>query len=612
MKTMKAGRAPGLCAAVLLVACAWLPAVAGEGIEDRLADLMAEHGTVGLAVVVARDNAVVYRASLGWKDLENRIPLATGDMFRIASISKSFAATSILQLAEQGRLSLDDDVGDLLGFRVRNPAYPDRPVTLRMLLNHTSSITDGPRYGSLDFIDPGAGGAWQDSYADRAPGEGYEYSNLAYNMVGAIVERASGERFDIYVQRHVLQPLGLQGGHLVDTLDAGRLARIYRWREGEGFVRSDAAYAPLGAGLDDYAIGYDAPMFSPTGGLKISASDLATYMLMHMNQGEWNGVRILAEEDARAMQVPTVTIDGDAGYGLALRTDRALVPGETLTGHTGSAYGLYSSMFFDAQRKYGFVVMINGTRDPEVRDEVNRALHAHFIAGSTAAASGATAPDATAPGATVSGAASMEEAGMVDIRSLVPAMSQAIAYAGADNFVGAPVDGYEAPRCWLKHEAAEALARVETALHARRMRLHVFDCYRPVRAVAHFMRWVQDTEDLGTKASHYPDLDKPQLLDGYIAEVSGHSRGNTVDLTLLRCDDQGVACEPLDMGTGFDFFGTRANTDSPEVDATQLANRHLLREAMEAGGFRNYPMEWWHYSFHTGAGTGPLYDVPVR
>ena len=174
------------------------------------------------------------------------------------------------------------------------------------------------------------------------------------------------------------------------------------------------------------------------------------------------------------------------------------------------------------------------------------------------------------------------------------------------------MDGYEAPRCWLRREAAEALARAEASLRARKLRLHVFDCYRPVRAVAHFMRWVNDAGDVATKATHYPDLDKPQLLDGYIAEVSGHSRGYTVDLTLMRCDDRGAACAPLDMGTGFDFFGTRANTDSPEATPEQRANRHLLRDAMQAAGFGDYPMEWWHFTFRTGAEPGPLYDVPVR
>jgi len=376
----RAGRALWLCVAfVLSLACA-LPAFA-QDIEARLGQLMAEHDAVGLAVVVVRDNAIVYTKALGWKDRENKLPLAEDDLFRIASISKSFTVTSLMQLVEQGKLSLDDDVGDLLGFRVRNPAYPDKMITLRMLLNHTSSITDGDNYGSLDFIRPDAGKAWRDSYADRAPGAGYEYSNLGYNMAGTILERVSGERFDAYVKAHVFDPLGLQAGYLPEALDADRFAQIYRWREGKGFVRSDRAYAPLGERLDGYTMGYDAPMFSPTGGVKISAPDLAKYMLMHMNLGEWNGVRIISAEHAKQMQTPTVDVDDSSRYGLALRTDSALVPGVVLTGHTGSAYGLYSSMFFDPAEKYGFVVITNGARDAEeFRAEVNRTLYRHFIA----------------------------------------------------------------------------------------------------------------------------------------------------------------------------------------------------------------------------------------
>ncbi len=211
----------------------------------------------------------------------------------------------------------------------------------------------------------------------------------------------------------------------------------------------------------------------------------------------------------------------------------------------------------------------------------------------------------------LSPARTMEEAGLVDIRTLVPDLSQDIRYFGSDNFVGARVDGYDAPRCWLKREAAEALARVEADLRKRHQRLRVFDCYRPARAVAHFMRWAQDPADLKTKFAHYPDLDKPALLGGYIAPVSGHSRGATLDLTLLQCDDRDADCTPLDMGTAFDVFGTKANTDSPLANGAQRDNRHFLRDAMAAQGFSNYPMEWWHFTFQPEPTPGLLYDVPI-
>lgn len=367
-----------LCTVFLLSWLVTAPALSAD-IEKRLGALMAQHDVVGLAVVVVKDNAVVYQNSQGWKDRDASVPLEEGDVFRVASISKSFAATSILQLVEQDRLSLDDDVAELLGFPVRNPRFPDRVITLQMLLNHTSSITDSQRYGSLDIINPDTNQSWRESYSEHAPGKQYEYSNLGYNMVGAIIEQASGERFDKYVREHVLDPLELYGGHWPDVLDADRFAQIYRYHDGEGFVRSDAAYELLAGRLEDYRMGYSAPVFSPTGGLKISALDLAKYMLMHINLGEWAGARILSQEDAALMQMPSVKIDEGADYGLALRINRTLIPGATLVGHTGSAYGLYSSMFFDAVGKYGFVVITNGTRDPDVRTAVNRALYGYFI-----------------------------------------------------------------------------------------------------------------------------------------------------------------------------------------------------------------------------------------
>ena len=215
------------------------------------------------------------------------------------------------------------------------------------------------------------------------------------------------------------------------------------------------------------------------------------------------------------------------------------------------------------------------------------------------------------PAPILSPATTMQDAGMVDIRTLVPDMSQDIRYFGRDNFVGAPVDGYEAPRCYLKREVAEALARVERNLRERHQRLRIYDCYRPARAVAHFMRWAADPTDTRTKATHYPDLDKPDLLKGYVAPVSGHSRGATLDLTLLQCDASGADCNALDMGTEFDFFGTKAHTDSPEASDAQRANRHLLREAMARHGFNPYAMEWWHFTFRPEPTPTTLYDVPV-
>ncbi|MDO1528490.1 M15 family metallopeptidase [Fulvimonas sp. R45] len=204
------------------------------------------------------------------------------------------------------------------------------------------------------------------------------------------------------------------------------------------------------------------------------------------------------------------------------------------------------------------------------------------------------------------------QAGLVDIRSLVPDIAEDIKYAGSDNFVGRPVHGYLAPKCLLLRPVAQALARVEHELRARHERLKLWDCYRPARAVADFVHWAHDLSDQRTKPQHYPNLDKSQLLGVYIASVSGHSRGATVDLTMERCAADGTHCAPLDMGTGFDWFGVRAHTDAPGISAAQLANRHRLRAAMEREGFENYTMEWWHYTLSPEPAPHTLYDVPVQ
>jgi D-alanyl-D-alanine dipeptidase len=199
---------------------------------------------------------------------------------------------------------------------------------------------------------------------------------------------------------------------------------------------------------------------------------------------------------------------------------------------------------------------------------------------------------------------------LVSIQSFVPDIDLDIRYAGSRNFTGAPVPGYDAPRCLLLRPAAEALARADAALRPQGYRLRIFDCYRPRRSVQAFMAWIDAPDDPVAKAAYYPNLDKRALRGDYIAPTSGHSRGATLDLTLLRCD--AGACAPLDMGTPFDFFDPSANTEAPGITDAQRANRKRLVEAMRAAGFRNYPMEWWHFTLDPEPAPGVAYDIPVR
>jgi D-alanyl-D-alanine dipeptidase len=201
---------------------------------------------------------------------------------------------------------------------------------------------------------------------------------------------------------------------------------------------------------------------------------------------------------------------------------------------------------------------------------------------------------------------------LVDATRFAPSLGVEMRYAGPDNFVGAPVDGYEAPRCLLSEPAARALGRVDAALRPEGLGLLVYDCYRPQRAVDHFVRWAAQPGDASTRARWYPAVPKDELFArGYIARRSSHTRGSTVDVTLARLEPDG-ARRALDLGTPFDFFDPRAHTDSEAVPPEARRLRRRLRAAMDAAGFENLPQEWWHYTLRDEPYPDTYADVPVR
>ncbi|MHC8287509.1 M15 family metallopeptidase [Pseudomonas sp. XS1P51] len=220
---------------------------------------------------------------------------------------------------------------------------------------------------------------------------------------------------------------------------------------------------------------------------------------------------------------------------------------------------------------------------------------------------------------------------MVYVRTIDPGIEQDIRYASAHNFTGHPLDGYAAPECLLSLEAAKALARVQTALRSEGYGLKVFDCYRPTRAVADMGRFATEPGD-PRKAEFYPRVDKKDFWRlGYVARVSNHSKGSTVDLTLtapqaLPAETWTPAAPPvdctapyeqrwhdgaLDMGTGFDCFDERAHTNSALINATARENRQRLNSAMEKEGFTGYSAEWWHFTYTRDDTLKSVMDFPI-
>ncbi len=221
--------------------------------------------------------------------------------------------------------------------------------------------------------------------------------------------------------------------------------------------------------------------------------------------------------------------------------------------------------------------------------------------------------------------------GFVYLRDLAPTIRQDIRYAGMHNFIGRPVEGYEAPECVLTAAAAQALVRVQNALARSGLALIVWDCYRPARAVADFLRWMSDA-DSRMKVEFYPETEKGQLVAlGYIAARSTHSRGSTVDLGLVPA---GLAAPPpwngnvpltpctgpkgdrtedgtVDLGTGFDCFDARAHFAFQDIGAAARANRAILRDAMVRQGFVPYDREWWHFRLAHEPYPNRVFDFPI-
>lgn len=222
--------------------------------------------------------------------------------------------------------------------------------------------------------------------------------------------------------------------------------------------------------------------------------------------------------------------------------------------------------------------------------------------------------------------------GFVDAATIIPGLVVEMRYTTPQNFIGRPIPGYKAPRCYLTKPAGDALKCAAEGLRGHGYALKVYDCYRPQRAVNAFVAWGRDLRDQKMKQAYYPDVDKRSLFRlNYIASRSGHSRGSTVDLSMVplerkvalesgradirACDSKaGVRTDDgsADMGTGFDCFSDMSHTASPRVSETQRANRNLLRSFMRECGFYNNRSEWWHYTLRNEPYPSTFFDFPVE
>jgi len=222
--------------------------------------------------------------------------------------------------------------------------------------------------------------------------------------------------------------------------------------------------------------------------------------------------------------------------------------------------------------------------------------------------------------------------GFVEIREVIPDIILDLRYITNHNFLGVPVEGYKEEKCYITKAAADSLAKVQEELRNFNLSLKIYDAYRPQRAVNHFVKWAKDLSDTLTKKEFYPTLDKSRLfVDGFIAEKSGHSRGSTIDLTIVpipvpdqpefdinnQCEcfeslDKRFKDNSIDMGTGFDCFDPLSHTENAKLNPQQRANRLLLNNLMDKYGFRNLAEEWWHFTLRNEPYPSTYFDFEIK
>ncbi len=376
--------------------------LASPAAANPLADLAAGRDArapqlAGVIGVVADRNRILRAEAHGLADIAANRPLKTDSVVRVASISKLVVAIAVWRLVEQGRLDLDRYVSDYLGWRLRHPAHPDAPVTLRQLLSHTSGIVDGPGYGFAleeqlkDRLTP-------QHWGPGAPGKRFEYANLNYGIIATVMEAATGERFDRLMTRLVLAPLKIDAGYNWQGASDAAIARaavLYRkgadetaWNPAGPWVaqvddlKGKRAACPVrstaGCDLAAYRPGTNGTIFSPQGGLRIALPDLARIGQLLLRGGELGGVRLLKPATVRAMLTPVWQagqgVPGDDYHGQMLcyaagphclsgragATDQP-VPGAAWVGHLGEAYGLLAGLWIDQRKGRVIAYALTGT-----------------------------------------------------------------------------------------------------------------------------------------------------------------------------------------------------------------------------------------------------------
>ncbi len=330
------------------------PPIKVDSLETLVKATGIKHNAMSIQVATIVDGQVHATAEYGWASANER-PMTSDTKIRVASLSKTILSLVVFRLIDDGLLELDADISEYLGVQVQSPSYPDVPITLRVLLAHSSGLVNAGYVNSLEQLQTHL--QKPSAYTEHKPGTHYEYNNFAYGIVGTMCELVTGKSVTTLLNEYFFIPMGINASYIPVMLNADEIAVLYddnhKIARGVRNQQNQLKFTETaGAGFKLYA-----------GGLTISAKDYAKLLTLFMNDGMYNGVRYLSTESVELIHsVQSTRVNGKIGQGMPVLTRYKFYGGKKLQYHTGSAYGVFSLYTYDRTTKTGVVVLSIGAK----------------------------------------------------------------------------------------------------------------------------------------------------------------------------------------------------------------------------------------------------------
>ncbi len=326
-----------------------------DSLQSLVTATAVKYNAMSIQVATIVDGQVHATAEYGWAE-KNVRPMTSDTKIRVASLSKTILALVVYRLIDDEMLDIDTDISEYLGYTVQNPSYPDVPITLRVLLAHSSGLVNASYVHSLEQLQSHL--QKPSAYTQYEPGTHYEYNNFAYGIVGTICELVTGKSVTTLLNEYFFNPMGIEASYIPALLNANEIAVLYddnhNVARGVRTQQNQLSFTETaGKGFKLYS-----------GGLTMSATDYAKLLTLLMNDGIYDGVRYLSSESIELIHsVQSTRVNGKIGQGMPVLTRYKFYGGKKLQYHTGSAYGVYSLYTYDRATKTGVVILTIGAKE---------------------------------------------------------------------------------------------------------------------------------------------------------------------------------------------------------------------------------------------------------